>query len=130
MTALAGMHNLEVLNLRDNPLVLTPDLSNLQGLTDLDLSGTGITEFPNGVLGNFQWNEIDLSGNAITEVPQELMEVPAEISDRYDLRGNPFSAPSMERIRAYYHETGQTLNVDNAIGQPPAVIRADVDIED
>lgn len=130
VTALAGMHNLEVLNLRDNPLVLTPDLSNLQGLTDLDLSGTGITEFPNGVLGNFQWNEIDLSGNAITEVPQELMEVPAEISDRYDLRGNPFSAPSMERIRAYYHETGQTLNVDNAIGQPPAVIRADVDIED
>ncbi|HJR29646.1 MAG TPA: DUF6543 domain-containing protein [Pseudomonas sp.] len=127
---LAGMQNLEILHLHDNPLALAPDLSNLQSLTDLDLSNTGITEIPDGVLGNFQWNEIDLSGNAITEVPEELMEVPAEIGDRYDLHGNPFSAQSMERIRAYYHETGQTLNVDNVIGQPPAAIRPDVDIED
>lgn len=124
------MDKLEVLNLSDNPLGLTPDLSNLQSLTELDLSHTGISEIPKGVLENLHWGEIDLSGNAITEVPETLMEVPPTIGDRYDLGGNPLSAQSLARIRAYYEETGNDLNVAGIDGTPPPQVRPDMEIED
>ncbi|KIF56341.1 hypothetical protein QS95_24655 [Pseudomonas fluorescens] len=130
VNGLAGLHSLELLHLQDNPLTLTPDLSNLQRLSDLDLSTTGIREIPRGVLENHNWMEIDLSGNEITEVPDELLEVPAYIGDRYDLRGNPFSAEAMNRIRMYYQETGHTLNVDNVVGQQAPVTRPGVAMED
>lgn len=130
VNGLAGLHTLELLHLQDNPLGLAPDLSNLQALTDLDLSTTGIREIPKGALGNFNWMEIDLSGNEISEMPDELMEVPAYVGDRYDLRGNPFSMRAMNRIRAYFQETGNTLNVDGILDHPPQVIRPVVNIED
>ncbi|WP_192562084.1 dermonecrotic toxin domain-containing protein [Pseudomonas gozinkensis] len=130
VNGLAGLHSLELLHLQDNPLKLAPDLSNLQHLSDLDLSTTGISEIPRGVLGNHNWMEIDLSGNEIIEVPDELQDVPAYVGDRYDLRGNPFSPEAMNRIRAYYQETGHTLNVDNVVGQQAPVTRPGVAIED
>ncbi|WP_432217502.1 dermonecrotic toxin domain-containing protein [Pseudomonas kribbensis] len=131
VTALAGMDKLEVLNLSNNPLGLAPDLSNLQSLTELDLSNTGISEIPKGALENLHWGEIDLSGNAITEVPETLMDVPPTVGDRYDLRDNPLSAQSLARVRAYYHETGNDLNVDGIDGTPrPAQMRPDMEVED
>jgi len=130
VAGLNTLDGLDLLHLHDNPLGLTPDLSNLQGLTDLDLSTTGIREIPPGVLENFNWMEVDLSGNEITEMPDELMEVPAHVGDRYDLRGNPFSARAMQRIRAYYQQTGMTLNVDGVMVHPPVQTRAGVEIED
>ncbi|MDD0970936.1 MULTISPECIES: dermonecrotic toxin domain-containing protein [Pseudomonas] len=131
VAGLAGMDKLEVLNLRANPLRLTPDVSNLHSLTDLDLSDTGITEIPRGVLENLHWNELDLSGNAITEVPEELLEVPATVGDRYDLRNNPLSAQSLMRIRTYYHQTGNSLNIIGIEGTPrPPHMPPDMEIED
>ncbi|WP_426202798.1 dermonecrotic toxin domain-containing protein [Pseudomonas sp. TWP3-1] len=131
VAALAGMDKLEALNLSDNPLGLIPDLSNLQRLTDLDLSGTGITEIPKGMLRNQHWNEVDLADNAITEVPEELMDVPASVSESYDLRNNPLSEAGLARIRAYYHETGNDLNVAGiAATQRPPEMRPDLQIED
>jgi len=130
VAGLATLENLDLLHLHDNPLGLTPDLSNLQGLTDLDLSTTGIREIPKGVLENFNWMEVDLSGNEISEMPDELMEVPAYVGDRYDFRGNPFSARAMQRIRAYYQLTGMTLNVDGVLEHPTLPTRPSVEMED
>ena len=130
VNGLAGLHSLELLHLHDNPLGLTPDLSNLQRLNDLDLSTTGIREVPKGVLENHNWMEIDLSGNEITDIPAELQEVPAYVGDRYDLRGNPFSNEAMNRIRAYYQETGHTLNVDNVVGQQVLAAPSGIPIEE
>lgn len=131
VAALAGMDKLEVLNLRDNPLGLTPDISNLHSLIDLDLSDTGITEIPKGALENLHWNEIDLSDNAITDVPEEIMDVPASVGDRYDLHNNPLSPQSLVRVRAYYQETGNNLNVNGIDGTPrPPEMRPDLEIED
>jgi Leucine-rich repeat (LRR) protein len=126
---LASMDSLEILHLRDNPLGLTPDLRNLQSLTDLDLSNTGLTEIPPGVLENFNWSEVDLSNNFISEMPDELMEVPGDIGDRYDLSNNAFSERARRRIHAYYEETGQTLNVENIADQPGPTIRPDAEVE-
>lgn len=117
---LATLDRLDLLHLQDNPLGLTPDLRNLQELIDLDLSNTGIREIPKGVLENSHWEEVDLSNNQINEMPEELMEVPAVIGDRYDLSGNLFSPRAMARIREYYDVTGQDLNVEGLIDQPPA----------
>ncbi|WP_065261782.1 dermonecrotic toxin domain-containing protein [Pseudomonas bananamidigenes] len=130
VAGLANLDGLDLLHLHDNPLGLTPDLRNLHELTDLDLSTTGIREIPKGVLENFNWMELDLSGNEISEMPDELMEVPAYVGDRYDLRGNPFSARAMQRIRAYYQETGMTLNVDGVLEHPPVQTRPSVEMED
>jgi len=129
VAGLASLENLNLLHLHDNPLELTPDLSNLQGLNDLDLSVTGIREIPKGVLDNLNWIEMDLSGNEISEVPNELMELPAYVGDRYDLRGNPFSTRAMNLIRAYYQQTGHTLNVDGVATHPQVLTRPDVDME-
>ncbi|MCU0118939.1 hypothetical protein N8H74_11795 [Pseudomonas sp. B2M1-30] len=130
VTSLAGMDNLQILHLHDNPLALTPDLSNLQSLTDLDLSNAGLSEIPPGVLTNHNWSEVDLSNNLITDIADELMDVPAYVGDRYDLQNNPLSEQARRRIRAYYEETGLTLNVDNIAGQPGTVNRPGGDIED
>ncbi|MFM9382118.1 dermonecrotic toxin domain-containing protein [Pseudomonas sp. UV AK001] len=118
VASLAGMDKLEVLNLNSNPLGRTPDLSNLQHLVELDLGDTGITEIPNGVLENHYWSEVDLSDNAITEISEALMDVPATIGDRYDLHNNPLSQRSLVRVRAYYHATGNDLNVQGIDGTP------------
>ncbi|WP_323162320.1 dermonecrotic toxin domain-containing protein [Pseudomonas glycinae] len=130
VAGLASLDQLDLLHLHNNPLGLTPDLSNLQNLTDLDLSTTGIREIPKGVLENLNWMEVDLSGNEITEMPDALMEVPAHVGDRYDLYGNPFSAQAMQRIRAYYQETGMTLNVDDVMEHPQVQTRPSAEIED
>ena len=126
VAGLAGLDSLDLLHLQNNPLGLTPDLSNLHQLRDLDLSYTGIHEIPNGVLENHTWLDIDLSHNQIREIPELLSEVPAYVGDRYDLRGNLFSPAAMERIRAYYHATGETLNVEGVGNQPPGI---DIEME-
>ena len=119
---LSEMTRLEVLNLRNNPLGLTPDLSNLQSLESLNLTNTGITAIPGGVLNNHQVHSVYLADNQISEMPDTLMQVPDAVGAHYNLRNNPFSAQSLDIIRAYYHVTGNTLNVQGiatAPGVPP-----------
>ncbi|WPN97065.1 dermonecrotic toxin domain-containing protein [Pseudomonas sp. MUP55] len=108
---LGEMTQLNVLNLQNNTLGITPDLSNLQSLRKLNLTNTAITHIPEGVLGNHQFISVSLAGNQITEMPDALLQVPSEVGVRYNLGNNRFSAQSMATIRAYYHATGNTLNV-------------------
>lgn len=122
MNSLAELTQLNVLNLRDNPLGLTPNLSALRNLESLNLSNTGITAIPKGVLDNYQWHSVYLADNAIQEMPDSLLEVPDEVGAHYNLRNNPFTVQSMDTIRTYYHATGNTLNVQGiaaAPGMPP-----------
>lgn len=107
--ALAGMAQLEMLSLRDNPLGRTPQVSAMSNLALLDLSSTGITEVPTGLLAMGNWTLIDLSSNAISEMPVELMEVDAK--HLMNFGNNPFNAQSVERINAYYRRTGNDLGI-------------------
>jgi Leucine-rich repeat (LRR) protein len=117
---LGEMTQLNILNLRNNPLGVSPDLSNLQKLESLNLTGTGITEIPEGVLENHQFDSVNLANNQITEIPDALMQVPRAVGAHYNLRNNPFSAQGLATLRAYYHATGNTLRVQGiATAQEP-----------
>lgn len=118
--ALAGLHDLDSLNLRGNPLGLAPDLSHMQDLTSLDLSHTGLTVMPKGLLANHGLLSAQLSYNAITQVPIELTQAAAHFTQGFDLRGNPLSAQSLERIAAHFRETGNTLGIDGLTQRPRA----------
>ncbi|MGY2261416.1 dermonecrotic toxin domain-containing protein [Pseudomonas sp. SDO55104_S430] len=128
--ALAGMDNLNSLNLRDNPLGRTPDLRNLRELSTLNLSNTGLREIPRGVLDSRALMYADLSDNAITEMPVELMETNPDNTADFDFSGNPFTPQSLQRIAAYFHDTGNTLGIEAVAGMPrPGDIAPDVDME-
>jgi Leucine-rich repeat (LRR) protein len=129
--ALAGMEHLDYLSLRDNPLGPSPDLSHMTEISSLDLSHTGITEIPKGVLSITTWTDVDLSFNAITEMPPELMEVDPGVGESFDFSGNPFNAQSLQRIAAYFRATENDLGIDEIADMPVPVDGApDTDIED
>lgn len=131
LNALAGMDHLDYLNLRDNPLGLTPDLGNMTDISSLNLSNTGITEIPRGLLSINSWTDVDLSNNAIIEMPIELMEVDPGVGEGFDFSGNPFTEQSLQRIAAYYRATENDLGIDEIANMPAPVDEApDTDIED
>ncbi|WP_191623202.1 leucine-rich repeat domain-containing protein [Pseudomonas fluorescens] len=112
LNALAGMEQLDYLNLRNNPLGLTPDLSNMNGMSILNLSETGITHIPDGLWRIETWLNVDLSNNAITVMPPELLEVPPDVGENLDFSGNPFNEESLRIIANYYRETDNDLGIN------------------
>jgi Leucine-rich repeat (LRR) protein len=114
-TALAGMEQLDYLDLGSNPLGHNIDLSQMPEMSTLLLDNTAITEIPNGLLhlDNLDW--VDLSSNAITEVPSDLLELPVEVAESISLRGNPFTEESLLRLISYYERTGADFGVDEVI---------------
>ncbi|KAB0498976.1 leucine-rich repeat domain-containing protein [Pseudomonas vancouverensis] len=116
LNRLTDMTHLEYLNLRGNPLGLTPDCSRMPALTHADLSNTGISKIPAGVLGNDNLEELDLSGNAITEMPAALMDVDPDRTLTF--RGNPFTQASLERITRFYRRTGNDLGLEGLDDMP------------
>lgn len=118
LNALAGMENLDLLNLRDNPLGLAPDLSNMRAITTLDLSHTGISEIPRGFFDIESWTEVDLRFNQITEMPATLLDINPDVSDSFNFNGNPFSAQSLQRIATYYNQTNNDLGIEEIANLP------------
>lgn len=115
--ALAGMEHLEYLDLSANPLGLTPDLSQMPNLTTVLLQGTGIQEIPAGLLHVEELDWADLSDNAITEVPSDMIEVPEDLAENINLRGNPFTEPALLRLIDYYQRNGVDFGVEEVIAR-------------
>ncbi|MGF6089471.1 dermonecrotic toxin domain-containing protein [Pseudomonas sp. 18173] len=129
--ALAGMDRLDFLNLRRNPLGLSPDLRQMNDISSLDLSYTGISEIPRGLFQINTWTDVDLSHNAITEMPIELMEVDAGVGESFDFSSNPFTDESLQRIAAYYRATENDLGINEVANMPiPEDEAPNIDIED
>ncbi len=76
---LASQSQLKIVDLSHNPLKITPDVSGMPELTSLDLSHTGITQWPAGLEGKTALTGLNLSHNALKEVPQSFIEPPAEL---------------------------------------------------
>jgi Leucine-rich repeat (LRR) protein len=116
-SALAGMEQLDYLDLAHNPLAQTPDLSQMMELNTVLLNDTGITEIPHGLLQMTELDWADLSGNAITEVPSDVLELPVEIAENISFRGNRFSEESLLRLIGYFERTGIDFGVEEVINR-------------
>ncbi|MGL6245492.1 dermonecrotic toxin domain-containing protein [Pseudomonas sp.] len=117
VNALAGMEQLDYLDLSHNSLGYTPDLSQMTELSTVLLNDTGITQIPNGLfqLTDLEW--ADLSTNAIADIPSDLMELPIETAENITLRGNPFSEESLLRLISYYEGTSADFGVEEVINR-------------
>lgn len=115
--ALAGMEQLEYLDLGHNPLGQTLDLSQMPSLATVLLNDTGLTEIPHGLLQLTELDWADLSGNAITEVPSDVLEMPLDIAENISLRGNPLSEESLLRLIDYFEGTGADFGVEAVINR-------------
>lgn len=112
--ALSGLQNLEYLDLSDNPLGITPDVSKMSGLATLMIESAGLTEAPHGVFNLRALSQLNLSDNQITELPTDLLELDPELADGYDLSGNPFTPATIRMLHRYYNRTAVSFDVPEA----------------
>ncbi|MFJ2714577.1 dermonecrotic toxin domain-containing protein [Pseudomonas sp. NPDC087346] len=114
---LAQLERLDNLDLSDNPLDQTPDVSQMTGLSTLLLDNTGISTLPQGLLKLEQLELVALNDNAITEIPNDILELSVDAAEKISLRNNPFSAVSVERLLAYFKKTHIDFGVQDVIDQ-------------
>ena len=115
VAGLAGMEHIDFLDLSYNPLMLTPDISQMPDLSTLILNDTHITELPPGLLKLKTLDIANLSNNAIRDLPSDLLELPMETGESINLRGNPFSEESLQLLHTYFRQTGTDFGVENII---------------
>nr|WP_256735620.1 DUF6543 domain-containing protein [Pseudomonas sp. dw_612] len=115
VAALAGMEHLDYLDLSDNPLLRTPDVSQMPELSTLILNNTHITELPPGLLQLQTLDIANLSNNAIRELPSDILELPTEIGVNIDLSDNPLSERSLTLLIDYFRLSGHDFGVEEII---------------
>lgn len=103
---LSQMRNLQSLNLSDNPLGATLDVSNMFELVDLSVRNTRTTELPKGLERLPSLDRVDLRDNDIRDLPEWLFETPRGFSETINLRNNPISDPSSTRLEDYRKKVG------------------------
>lgn len=114
---LAQMERIDALDLSDNPLGRAPDISQMNELSVLLLDNTGITELPPGLFQLKNLDMADLSDNAISHIPSDIFELSLEFAGRINLRGNPMSEETVQRLIAYFRETSVDFGVDAVINR-------------
>jgi hypothetical protein len=106
LAKLNGLRSLQHLNLNENPLGATPDVSQMFNLRRLLLEDTGLTEMPKG-LGRLLYLEwADLSRNEIKSLPDWLFKTPRRFSQTLNLRLNPLVDPSKTYLETYRDNFG------------------------
>ena len=120
---LAACSMLEILDLSNNPLRVTPDVSQMQGLLNLRLQSTRITQWPHGLwaLNQVQW--ANLRNNFITSIPEVVFNASqtATANAATTISGNPITQESRDRIVAYWVRGGSDFgfgpSIAHATGQ-------------
>ncbi|MFQ6351170.1 dermonecrotic toxin domain-containing protein [Pseudomonas sp. R11F] len=105
---------LEFVDMSDNPLGETPDVSSLHNLSSLHLRNAGLKAMPEGVFQLKALHTLDLSGNQIEDIGAGLLETDTVFHEDSDLSNNPLSAQSLAYLREYYQRTGIDFNVPQA----------------
>ncbi|SEU19492.1 C-terminal novel E3 ligase, LRR-interacting [Pseudomonas sp. NFR09] len=110
---LSALHPLESLELSGNRLGRTPDVSAMHGLKRLDLSYTGIEQWPTGLQDKTGLEFLNLRGNRLREVPDLYLDPPPEqleaiagINNVTFLKGNPLPDTYRSRFDAYWRRLG------------------------
>jgi Leucine-rich repeat (LRR) protein len=109
--ALAGMSRLHVLDLYANPLERAPIVTDLPELTFLDLSETGISTLPEGVLLAPKLDTAILRDNRFNTLPAALFDLPGDFSAAFDFSGNPLSRATLDAVKAHYKSTGEDWSI-------------------
>ncbi|WEX14551.1 hypothetical protein P2T68_28690 [Pseudomonas sp. G11] len=112
LARLTAMNALRTLDLFNNPLERVPSVENMVDLQFLDLSSTGISAMPAGLLSRPALELAVLSSNQITQVPPALFELPADTTKTFDLSDNPLSRATLEQAKTYYQRTGIYWGID------------------
>lgn len=107
-STLATLSRLTSLDLFNNPLGQTPDVSTLGNLAFIDLIRTGIDRVPVGLEQLPHLQTALLSDNNIIELPNQLT---AYANRGVDVGSNPLSATSREQIKACYLLKGDNFGV-------------------
>lgn len=104
--ALAGLVNLQYLNLHGCVLSGRLDVTQLTELRELNLSQTQSSTWPMGVMQLPHLTHLDLSHNQISTVPPEVLDGPQAINRVTSLRDNPLTAAAIEQLQVYQARTG------------------------
>ncbi|MGY2376967.1 NEL-type E3 ubiquitin ligase domain-containing protein [Pseudomonas sp. SDO524_S393] len=124
---LAGLTRLEILNLDGNPLGLTPDVSAMHYLLNLNLQNTGISQWPIGAEHLTQLHSLLLQENRITTVPEVLFTNAAmQRTNRGTiLHENPLDPPTLQRLTEYHQRTRILLG-----GAMPGTLHVQPSVDD
>lgn len=108
---LSSMKKLKMLDLNRNPIEGVPQIDSMPELVHLDLSHTGLTDFPGGALHNTRLDTLLLMNNNISELPAGLFESRVYEQRGVHLSGNALNDQARELIKQYYFETSYDLGV-------------------
>ncbi|MEJ5060550.1 MULTISPECIES: dermonecrotic toxin domain-containing protein [unclassified Pseudomonas] len=110
-TTLAGLHELTILDLYKNPLGRVPNVDSMPNLNYIDLSHTGITGLPHGLLTRPRLRTALLNDNLIEELPSALFTLQRSTQEGIDLGNNPLVAASRERLKQHFQNTHQDFGI-------------------
>ncbi|HCT06569.1 MAG TPA: hypothetical protein DIW86_14510, partial [Pseudomonas sp.] len=124
---LANLTTLEMLTLDGNPLGLTPDVSAMHHLLNLNLQRTDISQWPIGAEHLTHLHSLQLQENRITTIPQSLFTNPAmRMANRGTmLHGNPLDAATRQRLNEYRQRTNTVLG-----GAMPGILHVERSTDD
>lgn len=108
---LSSLSNLVTLDLYGNPLGLAPRLQGMPELDYIDLSNTGISNVPEGLLGHQSLRTAILNDNQITDLDPAFFNLPSRISKGMDFGNNPLTLAIREQIKSYFQRTLQDFGV-------------------
>lgn len=109
---LAAMEQMEILELDNNPLGITPDFSNMPDLISVSMQNCAISEFPTSILTRPHLQTADFTDNAIETLPDDIFEAPASRTNLIFISGTALSPESLQRVRDYFLQTGVDLGID------------------
>lgn len=131
---LARLQRLRHIDLSGNPLGRTPDFAAMDQLQTLNLSNTGIEQWPTGLHRQSGLTLVDLRHNQLSEVPEAVLNPPADqlpasarINGVTRLEGNRFAADCWKSLEAFWERVGAD-HPDLVSRAHPAAFRLDADI--
>lgn len=98
---LAGLTNLQRLDLSRNTLVASPQLSSLRRLRQVNLRSAGLSRVPEGLMQQADLEFADLRDNRIASLDPDFYNQPARALERIHLHDNPLDAVSQARQSSF-----------------------------
>lgn len=108
---LASLKKLKMLDLYRNSFEGVPQIESMPQLAHIDLSETGLTQIPGGVLQHARLDTLLLMNNNIRELPASLFDCRVYEKRGLHLADNPLTNQARELIKQHYFETSYDLGV-------------------